>query len=164
MTKPTTPLTIPHAYHALLKAALHATSFSSPARYTIHSTLRRSFRLTTAPDQLHPRTTFDPARICNTLHFLELAALPRSLEGRVLKSLLHTWWWQDVERGKGRRAGVERLLKEGEGDSMTGVGKLRTKSGRDREEEGRVRARSEKGFEMVVAGLNESMGLCLPVR
>jgi len=59
---------------------------------------------------------------------------------------------------------VERLLKEGQGDSMTGVGKLRTKSGRDREEEGRVRARSEKGFEMVVAGLNESMGLCLPVR
>jgi len=86
----------------------------------------------------------------------------------VLKSLLHTWWWQDMERGKGRRPKFELLMQasgegDGEGDAEGQVGRRR-KGRRAREPDEAIRAQSERGFEAMVAGLNESMGLCLPVR
>jgi len=84
----------------------------------------------------------------------------------VLKSLLHTWWWQDMERGKGKRPNFELAMQaSGEGETETELGKAaRRKGRRAREPDETIRAQSERGFEAMVAGLNESMGLCLPVR
>jgi hypothetical protein len=159
----TTALTIPHAYHALLKQALLAVKFSTPARHTILSTLRRSFR----SPPLHDSTStvnYDPTRINNTIHFLSVAALPRTLEGRVLKTLLHTWWWQDVDRGRGKlpQQAMHTLMHKAE-ERSRGVKTVRRR-GKETMEDVDLRVQGEKGFEAMVAGLNESMGLCLPVR
>jgi len=73
-----------------------------------------------------------------------------------------------MERSKGMRPKSE-LQESGhrsgkgnvEGDVEKGQ---RRKGRRAREPDEAIRAQSERGFEVMVAGLNESMGLCFPVR
>lgn len=40
---------------------------------------------------------FDPRKVNNTLIFLEGAAKEKGLEHRILKNLLHTWWWENKQ-------------------------------------------------------------------
>lgn len=75
------------SYRKLYRQALHAVQYSSPARYTVRDHLRLAFR-SNAPE------TFDSSRIANTLLFLKYAADERGLEHRLLKTLVHVWWWQ----------------------------------------------------------------------
>jgi len=75
-----------------------------------------------------------------------------------------------MERSRGKRPKFELAMQEsedatGKGDAGGDVGKgQRRKGRRAREPDEAIRAQSERGFEAMVAGLNESMGLCLPVR
>ncbi|TLD38057.1 DUF1763-domain-containing protein [Venturia nashicola] len=94
LTKPTTPsqtqLEILHAYRHLLRTSLHAVQYSAPARYVILSRLRLSFRSSTP-------SSFEPARIANTLQFLRNAGETTGMEHKVLKNLLHVWYWEPAQ-------------------------------------------------------------------
>lgn len=76
------------SYRDLYRSALRAVQFSSPARYTLKSHFRLAYRSNDA-------NLFDPTKIGNTLVFLKHAAEKRGFEHRLLKCLLHVWWWQD---------------------------------------------------------------------
>lgn len=139
-----TNLSIPQAYRHLYRAGLRAIRHSTPARHTFLARLRRGFRKSLPQD-------FDPARVLNTVQFLENAATPpismqrRTLEHRVLRSLLHTWYWQDLHTKypeKGRR--------------------MRNKEGTEAgKEELKIRSKAFDGFDHMVKMLNESMGMCI---
>lgn len=66
-------------------------------------------------------------------------------------------------KGHGIVMGFGEQEKSGREEGRKGM-ERKTKSGRLPEEEARIRLQGERVFEAMVAGLNESMGLCLPVR
>ncbi|KAI4729398.1 hypothetical protein E4T49_02833 [Aureobasidium sp. EXF-10728] len=72
-----------HAYRHLLRTSLQAIRYAKPARFTLQSHLRSSFRNPTSP--------FDPQQISQTLEFLSNAAKYKGLEDRVVKNLIHVW-------------------------------------------------------------------------
>lgn len=78
---------IVRSYRNLYRHALRAVQYSSPARYTLKSHLRLAYRSNGVE-------AFNSTRIDNTLLFLRHAAEERGLEHRMLKSLIHVWWWQ----------------------------------------------------------------------
>ncbi len=78
---------IVRSYRSLYRHALRAVQYSSPARYTLKNHLRLAYRGSSVE-------AFSPARIDNTLLFLKHAAEERGFEHRMLKNLLHVWWWQ----------------------------------------------------------------------
>ena len=80
-------LPVAQAYRSLYRAGLHAVQYSSPARHTLKRILRTSFRNGEPMD-------FKPDRIANTIVFLENAARETGMEHKILKSLLHTRYWQ----------------------------------------------------------------------
>lgn len=82
-------LEIVRSYRNLYRHALRAVQYSSPARYTLKSHLRLAYRSNGAE-------AFCSLKIDNTLLFLKHAAEVRGLEHRLLKSLLHVWWWQSL--------------------------------------------------------------------
>ena len=79
------------SYRNLYRHALHAIQYSSPARYTLRTLLENTYRAGNAAD-------FDARKIDNTLTFLDGAAKEKGLEHKILKSLLHVWWWEDKRR------------------------------------------------------------------
>lgn len=91
---PSTPEII-QAYRQLLRQALHAVQYSSPARYVVKDQLNHAFRSSTEAD-------FNPDRVRNTVQFLENATKERGLEHHILKNLLHVRWW-DTKSQKRRR-------------------------------------------------------------
>ena len=82
-----TALPVVQAYRSLYRAGLHAIQYSSPARYTLKRVLETAFRNGKPLE-------FQPARIANTILFLENAAKETGMEHKILKNLLHTRWWQ----------------------------------------------------------------------
>ena len=78
---------IVRSYRSLYRHALRAVQYSSPARYTLKNHLRLAYRGSSVE-------AFSPIRIDNTLLFLKHAAEERGFEHRMLKNLLHVWWWQ----------------------------------------------------------------------
>ena len=78
---------IVRSYRNLYRHALRAIQYSSPARYTLKNHLQFAYRSNGVE-------AFSSTRIDNTLLFLRHAAEARGLEHRMLKSLLHVWWWQ----------------------------------------------------------------------
>ena len=116
------------AYRNLYRAGLRAVHYSSPARYTIRDRLRRAFREC-------PMDEFEPARIANTLEFLEGARASNGLEHHVLRNMLLTWYWERYQwKNRTDMKDVPDMV-------------------------GRMRAYD--GFYHTLAMLNESMGLCL---
>ena len=81
------------AYRQLYKASLQAIQYASPARHTLRKLLNAEFRLNNS-------NAFDRLKVQNTLVFLEGAANGRGLEHRVVKSLLHAWWFWGGPRQK----------------------------------------------------------------
>ena len=81
-------LSVTHAYRNLYRAALQATLYSSPARYTIRKHIRAAFRAKT-PQPL------DQERISRTLLFLRCAAQTKGLERRVVRNLVRVWGERD---------------------------------------------------------------------
>lgn len=133
---PAKNLEVIHAYRHLYQHALRAVQYSTPARHTIRDRLRRAFRKSHAAD-------FDPSRIRNTLQFLKGASNSTCLEHRVLRTLLHTWWWQDVHT-----ASPERIAKM-------------TSKNQNGQEEKRIKGLAYDQFNHLVRMLNESMGMCI---
>lgn len=86
------------SYRHLYRHALRAIQFSSPGRYTLKSHLRLAYRS-------NDTTAFDLLKVENTLLFLKHAAEERGLEHRLLKSLLHVWWWQEQSSRQRREYG-----------------------------------------------------------
>ena len=78
---------IVRSYRQLYRQSLHAVQYAVPARYTVRILLRNAYRAGNAAD-------FDAQKINNTLTFLNGAAKERGLEHKILKNLLHTWYWR----------------------------------------------------------------------
>ena len=78
---------IVRSYRSLYRHALHAVQYSTPARYTLKALLENAYRTGKQED-------YDQNRIDNTLLFLHGAASEKGMEHRILKNLLHTWWWE----------------------------------------------------------------------
>lgn len=78
---------IVRSYRDLYRHGLYAVQYASPARYTLRTLLQNAFRN-------NPATAYNEQRIANTILFLKLAAKERGFEHRLLKNLLHVWWWQ----------------------------------------------------------------------
>lgn len=72
-----------HAYRHLLRTSLQAIRYAKPARYTLQSHLRSSFR--------NPTSSFDPPQISQTLQFLDNAAKYKGLEDKIVRNLLYVW-------------------------------------------------------------------------
>lgn len=124
------------AYRHLYQHALRAVRYSSPARHTIHHRLSEAFRKGRLSE-------FDPFRISNTLQFLHGAARPSSLEHKVLRTLLHTWYWESFE-ARGSRVGSTKSRKK---DALT--------------EESAIKSAARDQYNHTVRLLNESMGMCI---
>lgn len=86
---------IVRSYRHLYRHAMYAVQYAAPARHTLRILLENAYRTGNAAD-------FDAQKITNTVTFLEGAAREKGLEHRVLKSLLHTWFWS-VNSGKHRK-------------------------------------------------------------
>lgn len=78
---------IVRSYRQLYRHGLHAVQYSAPARYTLKILLENAYRTGNAAD-------YDAQKISNTLTFLEGAAKEKGLEHKILKNLLHTWYWE----------------------------------------------------------------------
>lgn len=123
------------SYRLLYRHAMYAVQYAAPARYTLRILLENAYRTGNAAD-------YDAQKINNTVTFLEGAAKEKGLEHRILKNLLHTWFW-DVNDGKHRK---RRSLMALETVNM------RTKQSQP----------AIQHFEITLKMLNESMGMCLP--
>ncbi|KAG9648700.1 hypothetical protein KCU95_g3241, partial [Aureobasidium melanogenum] len=78
---------IVHAYRHLLRTSLQAIRYAKPARFTLQSHLRSSFRNPTSP--------FDSQQLSQTLEFLNNAAKYKGLEDKIVRNLLQVWGCKD---------------------------------------------------------------------
>ncbi|CZT44071.1 uncharacterized protein RSE6_16045 [Rhynchosporium secalis] len=123
------PSELVHAYRHLYRGLLHAIRYSKPARYIARDQLRNAFR------KGEP-AAFKQQKITRTLEFLKYAAQESGLEHRIVRSLLHTQYWEAKE-----------------GHHLTKVAKLPAQK--------EIRRTARIHYEMTLAMLNDSMGLCL---
>ncbi|KAK6583311.1 hypothetical protein PZA11_004387 [Diplocarpon coronariae] len=121
-----------HAYRHLYRGLLHAVRFAKPSRYIARDQLRNAFRN-------EHSSNFDKQKVERTIEFLQYAAQEKGLEHRIVKSLLHTRYWEVREyianyprKHISRTPIKEQLLNS-----------------------------SRINYQMNVAMLNDSMGLCL---
>lgn len=84
-----------HAYRNLYRQGLKVIRYSKPARYTLRTILRTSFRSS--------REQFDASRIANTLQFLERATGTANMEHKIVKNILITRYWETTPFGKDAR-------------------------------------------------------------
>ncbi|ODA82115.1 hypothetical protein RJ55_00620 [Drechmeria coniospora] len=123
---------IVHAYRHLYRGLLHAVQFSSPVRYVARDQLRSAFRERGA--------SWNPEGAKRTLWFLHAAARETGLEHKILKNLLRVRLQQVRERSSWKR-----VLHESKSKNLS---KLQQET-------------ALSHYEMTVAMLNKSMGLCL---
>ncbi|KAI0541648.1 DUF1763-domain-containing protein [Xylaria digitata] len=128
-------LKVIHAYRHLYRGLLHAIQFSSPSRYTARNQLRRAFR--------EKGAEYDHRSIARTIRFLDAATRERGLEHRVLKNLLMIAWHRD------------------QGSPWKAAQPEREAEGKKRELEKYMQATVYNHYDMTIAMLNKSMGLCL---
>ncbi|KAI5236782.1 hypothetical protein E4T43_08382 [Aureobasidium subglaciale] len=76
-----------HAYRHLLRSSLQAIRYAKPARFTLQSHLRDSFR--------NPKVAFNDQEITQTLEFLSNAAKYKGVEEKVVRNLMHVWGCKD---------------------------------------------------------------------
>ncbi|KAG4432633.1 hypothetical protein IFR05_011886 [Cadophora sp. M221] len=118
-----------HAYRQLYRGLLHAVQYSKPARYLARDQLRNAFR------KGEP-ASFDQQKVTRTIEFLKYAAEEKGLEHRIVKTLLHTSYWEAREEHRLERLSKFPVPKE-------------------------VRRTARTHYNMTLAMLNDSMGLCL---
>ncbi|KAK7978299.1 hypothetical protein PG996_004344 [Apiospora saccharicola] len=126
-----------HAYRHLYRGLLHAVQFSKPARYVARDQLRAAFRRDGA--------VFDPQGVAITIDFLDAAARSRGPEHKVLKNILmiayyrlhsHPPSWKNIKIDAQTRKKETEFAKH-------------------------ARETAYKHYDMTIAMLNKSMGLCL---
>ncbi|KAK2597961.1 hypothetical protein QQS21_005877 [Conoideocrella luteorostrata] len=122
-----------HAYRHLYRNLLQAVQYSSPARYIARDQLRKAFR--------DKNASLDAEGVKRTIWFLEAAKKETGLEHRILKNLIK----------------VRRMRRRDEGGTWK---KILRESGQ-RDEMKKEKESAFLHYDMTVAMLNESMGLCL---
>ncbi|MCJ1299373.1 hypothetical protein MMC08_002165 [Hypocenomyce scalaris] len=90
------------SYRQLYRHGLQAVQYSSPARHTLKDRLRRAYRNGTAAD-------FDAEKIENTIQFLSNAAKEKGMEHRIVKNLLHAWWWERYLRSSLQKPEISQI-------------------------------------------------------
>ncbi|ROT40252.1 DUF1763-domain-containing protein [Sodiomyces alkalinus F11] len=125
-----------HAYRHLYRGLLHAVQFATKGRFVARDQLRRAFR--------DKNATFDREAVKRTIWFVEAAARERGLEHKILKNLIKT-------NSVRYRPVPWRILA-----NQTTMQKKAPQVVTDR-----VRENAFKHYDMTVAMLNKSMGLCL---
>ncbi|KAI3341319.1 DUF1763-domain-containing protein [Ustulina deusta] len=125
-----------HAYRHLYRGLLHAVHFSKPARFSARNQLRRAFR--------EKGAKYDHRGIARTIRFLDAATRERGLEHRVLKNLLMMAWYRYDDAPGWRHAQLEQQAME----KKTELG-------------AHVHTTVYNHYDMTIAMLNKSMGLCL---
>jgi hypothetical protein len=85
-----------HAYRHLYRQGLKAIQYSTPGRYILLKSLRKSYRSS-------PPEEFDPSKIANTIRFLERATEVAGMEHKILKNLLLARYWQQDHLAKEAR-------------------------------------------------------------
>lgn len=78
---------IVQSYRQIYRHALHAVRYAVPARYTVREELRQAYRTALV-------SSFNAQKIDNTVEFLASAAEETGTAHKVLKTLIHVWWWQ----------------------------------------------------------------------
>ena len=81
------------SYRILYRYALRAVQYSTPARYIVRNHLRKAFRDC-------DRKEYNQQKIDNTVEFLHNAAKMKDIEHKVLKNILHIWWWEESRRNQ----------------------------------------------------------------
>ncbi|KAI1471221.1 DUF1763-domain-containing protein [Daldinia caldariorum] len=132
-----TDIRIIHAYRHLYRQLLHAVKFSKPARFVARDQLRAAFR--------DKNAKFDPRSTTRTLRFLEAAARARGLEHNILKNLLVVAW---------HRTNVTRVAWKTVEHSIQAPRK-------QTDLEKYIHKTAYRQYDMTVAMLNKSLGLCL---
>ncbi|KAF4126321.1 Pfam:DUF1763 [Geosmithia morbida] len=121
-----------HAYRRLYRSVLRAVQHARPARFVVRDQLRSAFR--------EPGAQLDGQAVKRTVWFLEAAAKERGLEHKVLKNLV------DV-----------RLRRQA---SMPGWKRIVAQQ-KQRNPWGDYEKSAFEQYDMTVAMLNKTMGLCL---
>ncbi|KAI8631023.1 DUF1763-domain-containing protein [Xylariaceae sp. FL1651] len=129
-------LKIIHAYRHLYRGLLHAVQFSKPARYTALNQLRRAFR--------EKEAKYDPRGIARTIRFLDAARRETGLEHQVLKNLLIVAFYRHKSSPTWKHVQLEQQAKS----KWTKL-------------EEHVQKTAYSHYDMTIAMLNKSMGLCL---
>ncbi|KAM0335249.1 hypothetical protein ACHAQA_000293 [Verticillium albo-atrum] len=124
-----------HAYRHLYRGLLQAVQFSAKGRYTARDQLRTAFR--------DKNATFDAESIKRTIWFVNSAALERGLEHRILKNLIRT------AHARSKPVYWRTVIKSGSSTRKT------------QQVTDNVIANGTKHYDMTVAMLNKTMGLCL---
>ncbi|KOS22214.1 UPF0593 mitochondrial protein [Escovopsis weberi] len=126
------PLSVTTAYRHLYRGLLRAVQYSSPARYVARDQLRAAFR--------EPGGTLDAEGVRRTVWFLKAAGKEKGLEHRMLRNLL------EVSRRRGQRGAWRKVLNESrqKPNVMTEQQDI-----------------AWEHYDMTVAMLNKTMGLCL---
>ncbi|KAL7819214.1 hypothetical protein V8C44DRAFT_317328 [Trichoderma aethiopicum] len=133
--KAATNLDVTHAYRRLYRSLLQAVRYSAPARYVVRDQLRAAFR-----ERGPAAKELDAEGVKRTVWFLEAAAKERGLEHKILKNLVRV----RLESGFGVRSWRKAL--------------------NDAKQKSDVKELQREGmthYNMTVAMLNKSMGLCL---
>ncbi|KAI0439758.1 DUF1763-domain-containing protein [Xylaria telfairii] len=125
-----------HAYRHLYRGLLHAVQFSKPARYTARNQLRRAFR--------EEGAKYDARGIARTIRFLDAATRERGPEHRVLKNLIFIAWSRYDDSTGWKHTQLQQ----------------RTKENRPALED-HVEKTAYNHYDMTIAMLNKTMGLCL---
>lgn len=148
-------LEIIHAYRHLYRGLLHAIQFSKPARYTALHQLRRGFR--------EKGAKYDPRGVTRTVLFLRAAARERGMEHQVLRNLLIVAWYRYENTPTWRQAQIEieAPQKKQALISPNTLSIVNAKRLSRTELQAHVQATVYKHYEMTIAMLNKSVGLCL---
>ncbi|MCJ1468957.1 hypothetical protein MMC07_007587 [Pseudocyphellaria aurata] len=75
------------SYRRLYRHGLRAVQYSVPGRYVVRDELRQAFRSSSAKD-------FDREKINATVAFLKSATKETGTANKILKNLIHAWWWE----------------------------------------------------------------------
>ncbi|KAL7623889.1 hypothetical protein AAE478_005445 [Parahypoxylon ruwenzoriense] len=131
-----TDLKVIHAYRHLYRGLLHAVQFSQPARFVARDRLRAAFR--------GEGGRLDTRSIIRTIRFLEAATRTRGIEHSILRNLLLVSFYRYHDTQKSWRFVKHNMKKQ----PMKTV-------------EEHIEKTAYKHYDMTVAMLNKSMGLCL---
>lgn len=143
-----------HAYRHLYRGLLHAVHFSKPARFSARNQLRRAFR--------EKGAKYDHRGIARTIRFLDAATRERGLEHRVLKNLLMMAWYRYDDAPGWRHAQLEQQAMEKKQVLVTVTTDVVSANQEFRTELGaHVHTTVYNHYDMTIAMLNKSMGLCL---
>lgn len=88
-------LHILRSYRRLYRQALHAVRYAVPARYVVRDELRHAYRSGSAAN-------FSHEKINRTVAFLKSATEKAGTAHKILKNLIHVWWWAPLGGNRNR--------------------------------------------------------------